>query len=216
MNSLIGILSLFSTFAATSYALWCAQCVAFGTSTCTGNTMICPSGQVCGTSYLEIDVGGTMNKTVVRSCALSSECGFIGSMTIQQVQYRMGISCCRYDDCTPFTPIPPSPNYSKNGVVCRTCISATSTWCYTSDTMQCTGNETMCALQTSKITGSNPVSMAIRGCATQSICDLGSQSQNMAGVSASVKNICTNGGLSVHKVLLTPAIVCLLLLKLFF
>ncbi|CAJ0933851.1 unnamed protein product [Ranitomeya imitator] len=63
---------------------------------------------------------------------------------------------------------------------------------------------------------SNPVSTAMRGCATKSICDLGNQYQNIGNVVTEVKIFCTDGGLSVHKVLLTPVIVCLLLLKMFF
>ncbi|CAJ0933853.1 unnamed protein product [Ranitomeya imitator] len=46
----------------------------------------------------------------------------------------------------------PSRNSTQNGLVCRTCTSPDSTWCYTSDTMQCTGDEDMCILQTTKIT----------------------------------------------------------------
>ncbi|XP_069599046.1 phospholipase A2 inhibitor and Ly6/PLAUR domain-containing protein-like [Ranitomeya imitator] len=199
----------------TGYALSCTQCTST-TSTCTGNSVICSSGQACGTAYTEIGVGGSTAGTVVRTCALSSECGFIGSMTIQQIKYRMGISCCHFENCAPLTPSLPSRNSTQNGLVCRTCTSPDSTWCYTSDTMQCTGDEDMCILQTTKITGSNPVSTAMRGCATKSICDLGNQYQNIGNVVTEVKIFCTDGGLSVHKVLLTPVIVCLLLLKMFF
>ncbi|XP_044125182.1 phospholipase A2 inhibitor and Ly6/PLAUR domain-containing protein-like [Bufo gargarizans] len=128
----------------------------------------------------------------------------------------MSSSCCNTDNCTPNTPTLPTISSNPNGLVCRYCASVDSTWCHTDDTVQCTGEQNMCLLQTTHVSGSVSASSAIRGCATKSICDLGSQSASAGGVTTDVKIICTNSGLSVHNIVLTPAIVCLLLLKLFF
>ncbi|XP_073425944.1 phospholipase A2 inhibitor and Ly6/PLAUR domain-containing protein-like [Dendrobates tinctorius] len=215
MSSLIGILSLLSTLSATSYALSCTQCSSASAS-CTGSSVTCRSGYMCGSSYTETAVGATTQESFIRSCIASSECSFSGSLSIQNGYIRMGISCCNSDNCDPVTPSLPSRSSNLNGQVCRTCISADSTWCYTSDTLNCTGDENMCLLETTKISGSESSSVAIRGCATKSICDLGSQSQTVGDISVEVKFICTSGGRSVHKLVLTPVILCLLLLKLYY
>ncbi|XP_056399866.1 uncharacterized protein LOC130294278 [Hyla sarda] len=216
MISLTGILSLLSALAATSYALSCTQCVSPISSSCLGSSVTCPSGYRCGSKYSETTIGGMTTTGIERSCVPSSECNLKGSIGFLHGQMKMASSCCNTDKCTPIIPSFPIISSDPNGVVCRSCISGDSTWCYTSDTIQCTGNENMCLLQTSKMSGSVPVSTAIRGCATKSVCDVGSQSYSIGGLSVEAKYICTSGGISVRTVVLTPAIVCLLLLKLFF
>ncbi|PIO11223.1 hypothetical protein AB205_0111450 [Aquarana catesbeiana] len=42
---------------------------------------------------------------------------------------------------------------STNGITCRSCLTVNSNWCYDSNTIRCTGSETKCLLQTTKITG---------------------------------------------------------------
>ncbi|KAM3921581.1 phospholipase A2 inhibitor and Ly6/PLAUR domain-containing protein-like [Leptodactylus fuscus] len=162
----------------------------------------------------DLFANGSPSVSLTKGCTVSSQCNFNGSMSMLLGNLRMVISCCSTDNCVPSIPALPPTNSSRNGLVCRSCVSADSSWCYTSDTMRCTGEENKCLLQTTKVAGI--LSTAIRGCATKSLCDLGSQSQIIEGVSTDVKFICTSGGLSVHKVVLTPAIVCLLLLKTFF
>ncbi|XP_040277131.1 phospholipase A2 inhibitor 25 kDa subunit-like isoform X4 [Bufo bufo] len=215
MSSLFGILCLLSALAATSYALSCTHCNS-EEATCSGPSMICPADNQCGTAYTETSAGGMKSITLVRSCTPSSQCGYKGTVSIEGAQIRMGTSCCRTDNCTPNLPSLPTISSNPNGLVCRTCASADSTWCYTSDTIQCTGDQNMCLLQTTHVSGLVSLSTAIRGCATKSICDLVSHSTSEGGVTSEVKFICTSGGLSVHTIVLTPAIVCLLLLKLFF
>ncbi|KAM3923434.1 phospholipase A2 inhibitor and Ly6/PLAUR domain-containing protein-like [Leptodactylus fuscus] len=214
MTPLLGILSLLLALAVTGDALSCRQCSSF-TSTCTGSSVACPAGSLCGSTYTETSVGGsTSAQSLIMTCTPSSQCHFNGSLSMLQGRVRMVTSCCSTDNCVPTIPALPAIGSNPNGLVCRSCVSASSTWCYTSDTVQCTGDENMCLLQTTEIKGT--LSTAIRGCTTKSLCDLGSQSQTIQGVTTNVKFICTSGGLSIHKVILTPAIVCLLLLKFFF
>ncbi|KAM3922410.1 phospholipase A2 inhibitor and Ly6/PLAUR domain-containing protein-like [Leptodactylus fuscus] len=215
MISVFGILTFLSALTATSYALSCTECLS-ASSTCSGISVPCPTGYVCGSAYTETNTAGVKTEVLVRQCVPSKECNFKGSMGIPIGHIRMVTSCCYTDGCTPNLPASSPTSSNPNGLVCRSCISADSNWCYTSDTMQCTGDENMCLLQTTKTSGPISSSTAIRGCATKSICDLGSKSETVGGLSSSVKFICTSGGLSVHKVVLTPAIVCLLLLKFFF
>ncbi|XP_075134060.1 phospholipase A2 inhibitor and Ly6/PLAUR domain-containing protein-like [Leptodactylus fuscus] len=217
MTSLIRILSLLSALTATSAALSCPECRS-ETSSCYGSSVTCPSDSVCGSRYTEASIGGV--RSLHRTCVLSTECNFKGTLSLQQRHIRGHLvivtSCCNTDHCTPEIPALPTKSSNPNGVVCRSCMSSDSTWCYTSDTMRCTGDENMCLLQTNKVTGSFSLSTAIRGCATKSICDLGGLSEKIDGLSVDIKFTCTSGGLSAHKVVLTPAMVCLLLLKFFF
>ncbi|CAJ0967373.1 unnamed protein product, partial [Ranitomeya imitator] len=136
---------------------------------------------------------------LLRLCSPSSQCSTNGSISTAQLQLRMAVSCCNTDNCTPDLPALPTKSTNSNGLVCRSCISAGSTWCHTPDTVQCSGDENMCLLQSTKISGSPSTSTAIRGCATKSICDLGSQTETLGSVSVDVKTVCTNGSKSVHK-----------------
>ncbi|KAG9465416.1 hypothetical protein GDO78_018373 [Eleutherodactylus coqui] len=209
MTSLIGILSLVSTLTATSSALSCTKCES-ETSTCSGDRITCPSETMCGTAYLQGLVEGIRIQKLHRGCQPLSECGISGTISIKEGRFGIGSSCCSTDDCTPTLPTFPTKSSNPNGVICPSCAPAQSTSCDASDTVQCTGDENMCFLQTTE-----GLASAMRGCATKSFCDLSRQFYNNGGSSSNVKMICTNGGISAHKVVLTPAILCLLLLKLF-
>ncbi|XP_056399867.1 phospholipase A2 inhibitor and Ly6/PLAUR domain-containing protein-like [Hyla sarda] len=211
MISLTGILSLLSALAATSYALSCTQCASQSKTCSDGIIVTCQSGYKCGSIYSETTAGlsGVNFAYLLRSCLPSSECNFKGSITNLQQKTRMVTSCCETDNCIPTIPALPTQSSDPNGVVCRSCFSGDSTWCYTSDTIKCTGDENMCLLQSTQTTG---LTTAIRGCATKSYCELGVQSRSSTGA----KVTCTSGGISVRTVVLTPAIACLLLLKSFF
>ncbi|XP_077312362.1 phospholipase A2 inhibitor NAI-like [Lithobates pipiens] len=111
----------------------------------------------------------------------------------------------------------PADNPVPNGLKCPSCLSFYSPWCNSSDTMQCTGNENMCLLQTVHIGEAVPQSTAYRGCATKSICDLGNLCYSHNGILTDVRFHCTSGstmGLQTHFYI--PSIICLLFLKLQF
>ncbi|XP_066428747.1 phospholipase A2 inhibitor and Ly6/PLAUR domain-containing protein-like [Eleutherodactylus coqui] len=211
MISLIGFLSLFSALTATSSSISCTQCESLS-STCSGSSITCPDGFMCGSEYTDLGEG-VRAKHLTRTCTPSSECNFSGSMTIKQKRFALGISCCSTDNCTPTLPTVPTKGHNPNGVICPSCAPAQSTSCYTSDTIQCTADENMCLLQAIEMKGSD--SLVFQGCATKSYCDLGSQSYTAGGSTIKATYTCTSGGISAHKVILTPAIVCLLVLKLF-
>ncbi|XP_066465376.1 uncharacterized protein [Eleutherodactylus coqui] len=212
MTSLIGFLSLVSALTATSSALSCTECVS-PSSTCSGISITCPPGTMCGSLHTRSLTEGVRMETLIRGCTPLPDCNLNGTVSIMELQIEVGISCCSTDDCTPTLPTFPTKNHNPNGVICRSCFSAQSTSCYTSDIIQCTGDENMCLLQTTEIPGATKTAM--RGCATKSYCDLGSQSYNNGGSTTKITYTCTSGGISAHKVVLTPVILCLLLLKLF-
>ncbi|XP_071969175.1 uncharacterized protein [Engystomops pustulosus] len=216
MTSLLAIVSLLSALTATGAALSCTECMSLTSSSCSGSSVTCPPGYVCASVHGESGNAWTTNPSVVRSCAHPSACNYKGSLSMQYGKARSATSCCSTDHCTPSLPSYPRQDSTPNGVTCRSCMSDDSTWCDTSDTIQCTGDENMCLLQTAQMTGSMSLSSALRGCATKSYCDFGRQSQTIQGTTISSNYTCTSDGISVHEVLLTPAVVCLLLLKVFF
>uniref|UniRef100_A0A8C5PP28 Uncharacterized protein n=1 Tax=Leptobrachium leishanense TaxID=445787 RepID=A0A8C5PP28_9ANUR len=75
----------------------------------------------------------------------------------------------------PTLPILPSANTRLNRLVCSTCVTSASNWCHTTATMKCTGNENMCALQSTTTKGNVSMASALCGCATKSLGDLGRQ-----------------------------------------
>ncbi|XP_066428746.1 phospholipase A2 inhibitor and Ly6/PLAUR domain-containing protein-like [Eleutherodactylus coqui] len=212
MTSLIGFLSLFSALTATSSALSCTKCSSTS-STCSGSSVTCPVGFMCGSVHSRVLGEAVRSENLIRGCTPSSECKLSGTMSITQGRIALGISCCSTDNCTPTLPTVPTKSHNPNGVICQSCVSAQSTWCYTSDTIQCTADENMCLLQGTEIPGL--LSTAVRGCATKSLCDLGSHSYTAGGSTIKSTFTCTSSAISAHKVVLTPAILCLLLLKLF-
>ncbi|KAM5132670.1 phospholipase A2 inhibitor NAI-like [Mantella aurantiaca] len=150
----------------------------------------------------------------VMSCVPQDKCGVSGSATIASKEIKMGISCCSGDLCTPSLPTLPRVNTVSNGLTCRSCISEESTSCYTSDTMQCTGDQNMCMLQTVQLSGVASGSSAMRGCATKSLCNLGSHSFRAQGLSGDIRFVCTSGSADLRKGFFLPAVICLFFLKL--
>ncbi|CAJ0933843.1 unnamed protein product [Ranitomeya imitator] len=102
---------------------------------------------------------------------------------------------------------------APNGVKCKSCITVNSDWCYTSDTMSCTGDEMACIMHTTKITGVQAVVRAVRGCATRSHCLRASQSMSTSEFSTDSKYSCTDGSVSLSTGLLTPMIMFFLFIK---
>ncbi|XP_066428750.1 phospholipase A2 inhibitor and Ly6/PLAUR domain-containing protein-like [Eleutherodactylus coqui] len=216
MTSLVGFLCLVSALTATSSDLSCTECVSISSSTCSGDSITCPGEFMCGSVYTR-DLGeGVRSEMLQRGCLPSSQCNLSGTMSIMNGQFGIGSSCCSSDDCTPTLPTFPTKSHNPNGVICPSCTADQPTWCYTSDTVQCTADENMCLLQEIEQTGSgSKASSALRGCATKSFCDHDSLFYYGEESIMRVTFTCTSGGISAHKVVLTPAILCLLLLKLF-
>ncbi|XP_075462784.1 LOW QUALITY PROTEIN: uncharacterized protein LOC142498161 [Ascaphus truei] len=175
------------------YSLSCTVCSSTETS-CTGPSITCPDNNICVSSYAVTAAGGIETKIFTRNCEPQTRCGINGSITLPT--YKL-----------------PANNNIKNGVTCRTCISADSDYCYTSDTVECTGDEKMCLLQSTKISGSISSKVALRGCATESICNIGSQSASGNGLTTEVITKCSNGNIGLYQGFFFPA-AALLLMKL--
>ncbi|XP_072282872.1 uncharacterized protein [Pyxicephalus adspersus] len=214
MAFLFEILGLFLTLVTSGYSLSCIQCSSVTSTSCTGPSVTCASGYQCGAQYTASNAGTVSNNQYTRTCFPENQCTLSGSLSTNGARIKSAVSCCNTDNCTPSLPSLPGDSSVSNGLTCRSCVSADSTWCYTSDTIQCTGNENMCLLQTTKISGSVSLSTAIRGCSTKSFCDFGSQSSSIDGLSTEVKFICTSGSMGLQKGIYLPAVICLFFLKL--
>uniref|UniRef100_A0A8C5QUQ4 UPAR/Ly6 domain-containing protein n=1 Tax=Leptobrachium leishanense TaxID=445787 RepID=A0A8C5QUQ4_9ANUR len=216
-----------------SHARSCKQCVSLLSTSCDGPSITCPSDNVCGASHTETTAGGAVVTTnYVRGCVPKNQCNFKGSLSvINNVMNRISSTCCDTDNCTPDLPTykifpvyevttlaayflqlsVPAVSTRLNGLVCRTCFSADTDSCYTKDSMQCTGDENMCLLQTISITGKIvSLQTALRGCATKSLCDLGRQTEEIAGHKVDTRYICTSGTAGLYSGLTLSLIVILI------
>ncbi|XP_077312669.1 phospholipase A2 inhibitor and Ly6/PLAUR domain-containing protein-like [Lithobates pipiens] len=213
MMCLLELFFILAALANTGLSLSCMQCSSTTTS-CTGSSVTCSSGNKCGVIYTTTTAGSSTTSSYAMSCLSSDQCSLSGSLTTNDMRLKTAASCCSTDNCIPSLPSLPGDSSVYNGVTCRSCLSASSTWCYTSDTIKCTGNENMCLLQSTEISGSQSLATAIRGCSTQSFCNLGSQSSSANGLSSSIKFVCTSGSSGLRQGFYLPAVICLFFLKL--
>ncbi|XP_073457891.1 phospholipase A2 inhibitor and Ly6/PLAUR domain-containing protein-like isoform X2 [Aquarana catesbeiana] len=185
------------------------------TTSCTGPSVTCPSGKQCGVLYTKTTKGGSTDISYIMICISSDQCGQSGSVTTNDIRLKTAASCCSTDNCTPSLPSLPEDSSVYNGVTCPSCLSASSTMCYTSDTIKCTGNENMCLLlQSTQISGSQSLATSNRGCSTKNLCNDVIQSSSANGQSASINFICTSGSTGLRKGFYLPAVICLFFLKL--
>ncbi|XP_068099404.1 uncharacterized protein [Hyperolius riggenbachi] len=151
MSSLCGIIGVLLALVSSGHSLSCTVCRSDTSDYCTGPSTTCPAGSVCGTVLGKSSTGAV---NYIRAGTSENGCNMTGSTTIKGGAYvRMVAACCSSDNCTPILPTIPGGSSVTNGVICRSCVSADSTWCYTSDTMACTGDENMCLLLTTKYSG---------------------------------------------------------------
>ncbi|XP_056399467.1 phospholipase A2 inhibitor gamma subunit B-like isoform X2 [Hyla sarda] len=201
---LIGFLWVLSLFWGQGSSLSCTVCLAQNATFCTGNNVTCPPGRVCGSSRtVNMEDGIKKNEFSGRSCVPEDQCQGPGSFSTHNSQSKKGFSCCNTDNCTPPPPVLPPDNTTPNGLTCPTCTADGVDWCDTGRTMGCTGDETMCILQYSKMSGTLSRDSVLRGCATPTICNIGNQTLVTDGISVEVQISCTGGcgGLHCHYVL---------------
>ncbi|XP_040271438.1 phospholipase A2 inhibitor subunit gamma B-like [Bufo bufo] len=168
-----------------------------------------------------------------RACVVQDDCDFKGNRDLYGQTYRVATTCCSTDGCTPPVPTLLPSSDEPNGLTCPSCVPNNVTKCNSSETVTCTGNETVCFFLEMKGTTGEVTNMW--GCATQSYCVHVANEDikilHATGI-AQTNYICfrglisvqnyiqtpaiistrPSGGISVQKVVLTPAVVCLLLL----
>ncbi|XP_078511660.1 uncharacterized protein LOC144770775 isoform X2 [Lissotriton helveticus] len=130
-------------------ALSCTRCFSKTGPRCTGRAMMCDkSDDVCFTKYSVTRSGVAKTTSIfIRACGTRSQrCDKVETVTATYVKVRGNTTCCNTDNCEPAIPTVPVNPRQMNGVRCRTCISQTSTYCYTENKMSCLGAETKCVL----------------------------------------------------------------------
>ncbi|KAM3923133.1 phospholipase A2 inhibitor NAI-like [Leptodactylus fuscus] len=222
MGSLFGIFCLLLGLSAKGHCISCQLCVTSMAPTCSGVSVICQPGYVCEARYTNTTISGLSTQVFSRSCSPPINCNVSGTMTIPGGTVQTNSTCCFTDNCVPSTPTLTAPTSNStnttsalNGVKCRSCLTVNSDWCYTTETMSCAGGETACIMHSTIVTGSQPVTMAVRGCATPLLCSIASQSFSTSEFSVMEKYSCTNGGLSLNGGLLTPMFLFLFFIKFF-
>uniref|UniRef100_A0A8C5QSE4 UPAR/Ly6 domain-containing protein n=1 Tax=Leptobrachium leishanense TaxID=445787 RepID=A0A8C5QSE4_9ANUR len=186
---------ILGTTITTGHSLSCTMCLEIGANTCDGPKTTCPPDHMCGAMYSLVSIRGVgTTQGYTRECFLPNQCNIEGYMSIlAKVKSQIGTSCCDTDGCTPPLPKLPAVSTKLNGLVCRGCFSTDSDWCDTDSAVQCSGNETMCLLETTITTGARSEKGAVRGCATESLCDIGSHSVDFGNKKITSRYNCTSG-----------------------
>ncbi|CAI9611972.1 unnamed protein product [Staurois parvus] len=191
---MLSLLCVLSALTATGHALTCKVCMVSYSTYCNGDTsMVCPKGQVCVSAYTLTTMGHSkVSEEFSRGCAPKDQCNTPGSISIPGGKIKRNTSCCFTDNCYPPTPTLPEDNFEPNGVTCATCASSYSDWCYNDKTMRCTGDENMCILESSHQYEPIDQMLALRGCATRSICDIGTQEISYGHINMTMKIKCSS------------------------
>ncbi|XP_078511667.1 phospholipase A2 inhibitor and Ly6/PLAUR domain-containing protein-like [Lissotriton helveticus] len=217
MRVILAVTCILSALLAEGNALSCQHCSSVTASTCTGALQTCTSeANACISLVTETSAGGAQISAFTRSCGPSSACDKTSSLSNPYMTVRSSSTCCTTDNCTPAAPQLPSPVGTKNGVICRSCLDASSASCYTSETMTCTGVETKCIRYSVTTTSaSQTTNIAVRGCATPSFCDMGSNSASSQGTTVTIDVACTDSSMRLQPGILLSAIFGIFLIKFF-
>ncbi|KAM5131909.1 uncharacterized protein ACMZJ9_018721 [Mantella aurantiaca] len=214
MTFLFAILHVFWALESSVNSLSCMECTSTITTSCTGPTITCPSGSVCGVTYISTREGNTRRTTYAMTCTSESQCFKSGGASFPLGrEMKIGTSCCNTHKCIPTLPSLPVNNSVSNGVTCPSCESVDPNRC----AMQCTGDENACLHQTVYTGEVVRETKTFYGCTTKSICDLGNLCYSVIGIPIEIQFNCTSGsttGLQTH--LYIPSVICLLFLKLLF
>ncbi|XP_068097503.1 phospholipase A2 inhibitor gamma subunit B-like isoform X2 [Hyperolius riggenbachi] len=213
----LGLLFLLCSLIATGYCISCKSCWHLQGTPCSGSSVDCATGEVCVAAVTNtLLITGPLTEQYTLSCGNPSQCDVNGSLTFYYGSIRTATSCCSANNCVPPTPTVPTKSTVKNGLTCRTCSSDDSSYCYTGETMECTGNEFKCGRMARSLSGSVTKKDAIRGCATKSYCEIiGNQVTSIQGLNVDMKMYCSDGATALHAAFFLSAAV-LLLTKLLF
>ncbi|XP_077312648.1 uncharacterized protein LOC143933575 [Lithobates pipiens] len=211
--ALAGLLVLFA-LVPSGFSLSCIKCINFSGTICTGSSETCQSGYSCATS-LSTSSGSS---TLTRGCSANNQCNITGSLTYTGGNVRISTVCCDTDNCTSAIPPLPTANSTLNSLSCSTCASGTSDYCSPSNTLQCTGLETLCGRMSTSLTGSTTSASIVRGCATPSVCNLlGNQKVTYDGnINIAVTTYCSNGSFNLRSSFYLPAFLAFFLFKFLF
>ncbi|XP_067280421.1 urokinase plasminogen activator surface receptor-like [Pseudorasbora parva] len=178
MDLQISVFLFFILFTA-GHSLDCYECLGLTGSCADQKLKTCPGGSSKCMSVTAVTQGGEITvKVKTKDCAPACQNGSM-NFGISKVTS----SCCNTDQCN-FQDAP-DPSNIPNG---KTCYSCDGQSC--SNTVRCSGTEDRCI----KATGIS--SVAVKGCASKSMCDPTSFIPNVEDISCCEGNLC-NGAQSV-------------------
>ncbi|XP_075183331.1 phospholipase A2 inhibitor gamma subunit B-like [Anomaloglossus baeobatrachus] len=169
------------------YSLTCVSCTGADQTPCTGPAVTCAANEdICTSVYTETKMTmlGLTTYSYVRGCGQSSECNNPKSLSNQFISIDLNTVCCKTDECSPTVPMVLSGKTDKNGLVCPSCFTITSSICEPNNQIQCTGNENRCSSYSiSTINNPSEPILAMAGCATENMCsnDNGRHSTSTSG-----------------------------------
>ncbi|XP_073457873.1 uncharacterized protein [Aquarana catesbeiana] len=205
-----------TTYCSNGFSLLCNKCINFSGANCTGSLETCQSGYSCATSIsVTTPSSGSPTSTLTRGCVPNNQCNITGSLTFTGGRVAIATACCDTDNCASAIPSVPAVNSTSNSLICSTCAS--SNYCSSSNTLQCSGLETQCGVMSTSLTGSS--TSTIRGCATPSVCNyLGNQNVTYGdqNINAVVTTYCSNGGFNLQSSFYLPAFLAFFLFKFLF
>ncbi|XP_040183170.1 uncharacterized protein LOC120916329 [Rana temporaria] len=196
---------------------------AYQANLCRWGQISCGDGLLCSTTIFEYYQDYTKERTyiyVFNDCIPLEQCNLIGSFSSGQESTWLATACCDTDFCTPDVPAIIRTSSEPNGVTCPACASHETLNCEPDGFMACRGDETNCALKTTDFTayyaedymfyywygsgaaeyfnytGRTPFwlqQISYRGCATDSVCEFGTQYLGKYTVQETVHYQCTGG-----------------------
>ncbi|XP_069058178.1 phospholipase A2 inhibitor NAI-like isoform X1 [Pleurodeles waltl] len=215
----LAIAFILSPLLAQGNGLSCQQCISSNDTACTGSSQACPTtaDNCISTLTQTIITGGSPTTLFARTCGTSSDCNKTASLSNPKISVKISSTCCSTKDCTPEQPKLPSSKTTKTNVTCLSCLDVSSSSCYSSETITCSGDETKCIRYAVTMTaGSATSKVAVRGCATPSFCALKSTSESAGTSSIVVELACTDGSIRLQQSVFLLALSGLLLLRLSF
>ncbi|KAL6483690.1 hypothetical protein MHYP_G00085620 [Metynnis hypsauchen] len=159
----------------------CYQCIPGLTGTCTDTQTTCPDQ--CGSQTFVVSAAGVNQEISEKTCSTSALC-VSGSLNLGLLSMSLNSQCCSTDLCNS-QKAPASSQGSSNGNQCYTCTNNDCT-----GTVSCLGDEVQCISATATTAG---VQVALKGCASRSLCSTDITNLQAAGITGSVS--CCNGNL---------------------
>ncbi|XP_068098431.1 uncharacterized protein [Hyperolius riggenbachi] len=154
--------------------LTCISCSNTTLTPCTGSSITCPSTtDVCTTTYTvsTLQVLGITSYVQVRGCGPPSVCNQPKTLSNTYITTNINTGCCTTNYCTPQQPAVTANTAVRNGLVCPSCFSLTSSTCVPDAKTACTGNETRCSTYTlTRVSAPTTPYLIITGCATKNLC----------------------------------------------
>ncbi|XP_069077301.1 phospholipase A2 inhibitor and Ly6/PLAUR domain-containing protein-like isoform X1 [Pleurodeles waltl] len=169
--------------------LFCEQCFAVHTSSCSGIFTQCPPDVTHCVKGLENSTLGTdVILSVFKDCLSPSQkpdCGREFSFKTPTAFFRISRTCCDSDFCNAGDVQVPAVDETPNGYKCEECFIYQSTdECSPTGEVQCTGKQNTCGSLSGTILrpGEAGRQYSFKGCTTRDFCKLGIF--NMAGSQA--------------------------------